>query len=142
MKNILPDLQERLDDATGRREAVVEQMKAIDTEVEAITRLVAIEERRHVPDTPPVQVHLSRSVPSPEPAIFIETALKDGPLPKNEIRDRCIEGGALDAGLAGRSLHFTLVNMMRGKRVIKLPDGRYSLPGGDAAPGLDVPARG
>ena len=134
MKNILPDLQERLDDAIGRREAVVKQMEAIDTEVEAIKRLLVVEERRHVPDAPLVLVDSSRSVPSPEPAIFIEAALKDGPLPKNEIRDRCIKGGVLGAQSAGRSIHFTLVNMVRGNRVIKLPDDRYSLPGGDLAP--------
>ena len=142
MKNILPDLQERLDDALSRHEATAEQMKAIDIEVEAIRRLLVIEERRRVPDPPRVSANLSRSVSSPEPAIFIEDILKDGPLSKDKIRNLCIESGAFGAGSAGRSVHFTLVNMMRGKRVIKLPDDRYSLPGGAAAPGRDVPARG
>ena len=132
MKDIRNDIRERLADASRRRETVMELVKAVDVEVETLKRMMDIENQRqqYASGSFSLTSGLNRrslastsSVPS-----FIEEALRDGLLSKDELKDVGVQRGVLDSETAGRTLHITLVNLVRGNRIRELPDGRYGLP--------------
>ena len=133
MKDIRSEIAERLDDASKRRAGLVNQIKALETEVETLKRMMDIENQRHSDQVSPFLKRASlgsRSVlGSSRTAVdFIEGHLETGPHSKEELKEAGIQRGIFDPDTAGRTIHITLVNMVRGNRIQELPDGRYGLP--------------
>lgn len=133
MKDIRSEIAERLEDASKRRADLANQIKALETEVETLKRMMDIENQRHGDQGSPFRkrVHLiprSISEGTETAPDFIEGLLKTGPHSKNKLKEAGIQKGIFDRETAGRSIHITLVNMLRGNRIRELADGLYGLP--------------
>ena len=133
MKDIRDEIAERLDDASKRRAGLASQIKALETEVETLKRMMDIENQRHGDQVSPFRkrAHLTPGsiLEGTETAPdFIEGLLKTGPHTKDDLKEVGIQKGVFDPDTAGRSLHITLVNMLRGSRIRELADGFYGLP--------------
>ena len=133
MKDIRSEIDERLADASKRRADLGNQIKALEIEVETLKRMMEIESQRFGHEVDPSQRRVSLSTRAPTVVVgsapdFIEKILEAGPHSKDELKEVGIQQGIFDPDTAGRSIHITLVNMVRGSRIQELPDGRYGLP--------------
>ena len=133
MKDISDALAERLDDANKRRVDLAGQIKAIDSEVELLKKMMELESQRLAHEAGPPRRRILWPTKAPTVVVasapdFIEKILETGPHSKDELKEAGVQKGVFDPDTAGRSIHITLVNMMRGDRIRVLPDGRYGLP--------------
>ena len=130
MKDIRDEITERLDDANKRRVDLAGQIKAIDSEVELLKRMMGFETKRLLHKVVPSLVSLKTAAldavtSAPD---FIEGLLKTSPQTKDQLKEAGIQRGIFDPDTAGRTLHITLLNMLRGKRIRELPNGLYGPP--------------
>ena len=144
MQDIRSEIEERLADASKRRADLMNQIKAIDIDVETLKKMMEIETQRHGNRGSGIRrrAHLSPgpiSMSAESVADLIEKILEAGPRSKDVLKEIGIEKGIFDPDTAGRTIHITLVNMMRGNRIEVLPDGRYGLPGDRSPQRSDPP---
>jgi hypothetical protein len=119
LRDIRVDLKDRLRAAIEKSALLDAQLQDARSEVRALEQLLEVEERRH---------QLSQQARPRQPveplAEFIEGALQQQAMTKEELRDYAERAGyAVD----GRSIHATLVNLMRTNRVIETEEG-YAVP--------------
>lgn len=141
MKDIRPELQEFLaqcdDEAaavTQRYESEIAELRekedaelsVIADRQEHLRALIADLDGKFGVPLPEVP---KREIPEQHITEFIEDLLrKNGPMRKEELRDKAV--GAHYFGpdeVPGRSIHFTVINMVRGKRIVEREDGRFEL---------------
>ena len=144
MQDIRSEIEERLTDASKRRTDLVSLLKAIDIEVETLKKMMDLESQRHGNRGGGIRrrAHLSPrpiSMSAESVADLIEKILEAGPRSKDELKEIGIEKGIFDSDNAGRTIHITLVNMLRGNRIQVLPGDRYGLPGDRSPQRSDPP---
>ena len=144
MKDIRDEIEERLADASQRRVGLVNQIKGIDIEVETLKKMMELESQRHAHKVNPSPRRGLLSTTAPTVVVgsapdLIEKILETGPHSKDELKEAGVQKGVFDPETAGRSIHITLVNMMRGNRIQVLPDGRFGLPEGRSPRPSDPP---
>lgn len=133
MKDIRSEIEERLADANKRLTDLTSQIKDINIEVETLKKMMDLESQRLGHGVSPLQYRVSSSTKAPTAVVgsapdFIEEFLQTGPHSKDQLKEVGIQKGVFDPDTAGRSLHITLVNMLRGNRIRELADGLYGLP--------------
>jgi hypothetical protein len=124
MRSIRRDLEERLQEAQAEKQRISEQLnahlRASDTKIETLTRMIAMEDER---DNGPSRMLVHETQPI---ADFIVERVRHTPLNKEEIREALEKAGYLErVDAPGRVIHATLVNVERGGRILQRDDGRY-----------------
>jgi hypothetical protein len=118
-RDIRSDLKERMVLAAGQRDEHQKLAEAFDEEVLLLTKLLDQEERRF--GTPRVE---QTAMPSSLSAFIVES-LSRGRMDKDGLRQFAeISGLAID----GRSLHATLINLLRSGKIKEVDEGLYDLP--------------
>jgi hypothetical protein len=141
MRDIRADLRERLAAVAGRYADEMaefdrqmdalqarhrERITALERERATLEQLLSIEDRRSGADNQPVlQETRPRLVPLAD--FLVTKAHAHGPLTKEDLRTEASLAGYFRDG-NGRTFHTTLMNITRHRRLIQLPDGRYSFP--------------
>jgi hypothetical protein len=147
LRDIRKDLRERIsliqqaiDKDTRDFEAKQKQLlDAFQTRVQdakvalaGYVRLLEIEERRAQSMLPAAVAGTAPPPPTHTPksplADFLCSAMaQTGVKTKEELRDLAQGAGYFGAGEGGRTIHATIVNLVRGGRVRELPDGKYAV---------------
>jgi hypothetical protein len=118
-------LEAALEEAKGRRAErirVIEdefrsEVREIESLREAISNVLAIEDRLHGEHSE------EPSVPIAD--FLVRAAAKYGPRSKEQFRAMAKEAGYV---VDGRTIHATVVNIVRGGRLEMLEDGRFGVP--------------
>jgi hypothetical protein len=118
-RDIRPDLRARLETAIASRDRAREHLNFFDSEVNALTRLLALEDRRFS--------ETIGTVEDKQPFLtgFIIERLKKRRMSKDELRVVAAEAGF---EIDGRSIHATLVNLVRTGKV-RLEEGGFYFAG-------------
>lgn len=118
-RDIRTDLKARLIAATAKRDEQQKLVEELDNEVLLLTKMLDQEERRFGAakiEQPPTQA------PLPD---FIVESLSRGKMDKDDLRHFAeTKGIAVD----GRSLHATLINLIRAGKIKEVEEGFYDLP--------------
>lgn len=114
--DIRPDLRMRLENATAARNQAREQLGFYESEVRALTQLLALEDQRF--GSFPQQKEERR----PDLPAFIFEKLQKNRMSKDGIR-QIVQKAGYDVD--GRSIHATLVNLIRGGKVREDGAGTY-----------------
>ncbi|WP_456620397.1 MULTISPECIES: hypothetical protein [unclassified Bradyrhizobium] len=118
-RDIRQDLKARMISAAAKRDEYQKQMKALDDEVLMLTKLLDQEESRfgsREPETTGASETLST---------FILESLARGRMNKDGLRNFAESQGLV---VDGRSLHATIINLVRSGKVKQVSDGFYDLP--------------
>lgn len=140
MRDIRPDLKERLSELDARMSSLVAEYNRRKNEIDkefaareadlneerhATGALLQIEQRRHGEASAPTSSNLTMGL-----ADFLvrEPTLK-GPMYKEDLRTAATLAGYFPEGeTGGRAVHTTLLNLVRSGRLAELYDGRYAPP--------------
>lgn len=148
LRDIRKDLRERIsliEQAIDRdtRDFEAKQKQALDAfqariqdakvALAGYARMLQIEERRAQSMLP--EALRGTTVPSPPPVapktpladFMCSTMAQTGVKTKDELRDLAQGAGYFGTGEGGRTIHATLVNLVRGGRVRELPGGKYAV---------------
>lgn len=138
MRDIRADLRERMESLSGRESEISreygrllkeaerwadEQMKLVQEERAAIFSLLNIEQRRHgeQADVPIPHIQL--------PDFLVQETAKRGIASKEDLRLAAVHAGYFpDGESGGRQIHATLMNLVRGNKIIETQSGRYGVP--------------
>lgn len=140
MRDIRPDLRERLAENAARRSEEIAEFKrkydalerphkgaldALGRERAALEQLLEAENERHgIPRLTRAQ-KLAVLVPL---ADFLVTKVEaHGPMQKDELRAEARLAGYFADG-SGRTFHITLMNVTKRGRIVRLPNGQYAAP--------------
>ena len=137
LRNIIPDLEERLTLAEQEEAEIEVEYENARKEYEArlekarkwrddVAAMLSAERQRQGIAGP--LVHVSE----PLGDFFIDVLKKAGPQNKDELRDLAANAGYFSPEGGRRETHIILSNFKRGGRLVQLLDGRYSLPTGVA----------
>ena len=138
MRDIRTDLRERTASLNGRyademveyerKRAMLdtehfEIIEAIKRERAAIEQLLSIENTR--PESNPLPVQANMLIPLMD--FLIAKVCAFGPISKDRLRAEADAAGYFDEG-NGRAFHTTLLNIVRGGKIIQQADGQYLVP--------------
>lgn len=139
MRDIRADLRDRLTSLDARMSELVreynrekaeldkrfsEHERSLDDERKAASALLMIEERRYgEAETAEIKIPTQ-----PLADFLIAHAKKHGPTPKEELRNAAALSGYFPDGEGGRTIHTTLLNLVRAGRLIETAEGRYLDP--------------
>lgn len=124
VRDIRADLSERLEALEWRRNALKDQLTELDREAETVQLMLAYENKRAS----------EGRIPMGE---FIEAALAEEPLTKEDVRLKCENAGYFPAIMGGRQVHATMLNLENAGRIRKRNDGKYE-PARGGNPGRPV----
>lgn len=117
-RDIRPDLRERLRSSTaelGQMRGIIENLEKA---VEVLEQMLAEEERRFNPaDT------TKKSTPTKPLADFVMHSLRTGMRSKDDLRWMAVQAGY---DVDGRSIHATLVNLMKRNEAAEISDGQFA----------------
>lgn len=145
MRDIRSDLKERLSaidermselvreynrDKENLDRAYAEQEKFLEQERTAAAAMLAVEQKRYGEDPPNNAGSVTSNVQLSD---FLINQIKARPgIPKEELRKLAEENGYFAEGEAGgRSIHTTLMNLVRAKRITAVGDNHYRMPSPD-----------
>jgi hypothetical protein len=145
MRDIRPDLRERLAENAARQREEIEEftqkyevlnrahkgaLDALGRERAALEQLLEAENERHgIPALTRAQ-KITTLVPLRD---FLVTKVQThGPMEKEQLRAEVKLAGYL-AGVNGRTFHITLMNVTKQGWLVHLPDGRYAAPNREPA---------
>ena len=138
MRDIRSDLRDRLQATTAQRAELSRRLRALEAREQRLRALLQDEEAlRGLPQ----HVHL-RALPGTSQGThlreFVLRLLRNGQAwSLEDLKEQARRAlGLTTVGAAGRSLNITLVNLLRQRRVLRLPDGRWQLQ--DQAPQLEL----
>ncbi len=118
-RDIRADLKARLIATKAKRDEQQKLVEELDSEALLLTKMLDQEERRFgaaKADQPPAQ--------APLPDIIVES-LARGKMDKDGLRHFAESKGIV---VDGRSLHATLINLIRGGKIREVEEGLYDLP--------------
>jgi hypothetical protein len=118
-RDIRDDLKARMISAAAKRDEYEKQLKALDEEVLMLTKLLDQEERRFGTREP------EAGESSETLSTFILESLARGRMNKDGLRHFAESKGLT---VDGRSLHATVINLVRSGKVKQASDGFYDLP--------------
>jgi hypothetical protein len=138
MRDIRPDLTERLSSMEERRAQLRAELRDLDAQAELLKNLIQVETRRFSSDEERHHYLMSAGFRRLPPiGDFIDDLLRASPMTKDEIRVKAEEAGYFKGDeAAGRVLHATLLNLERHGRIVSSPDGKYEL-----VPGRSIETR-
>jgi len=118
-RDIRSDLQERMRTAVSSRDEYLAKAKAFDDEIDLLTRLLDQEEKRF---SRKAEIGPKMLLPD-----FILEKLSHNEMNKEEIKVFAEHAGYFEKGeSSGRSIHFTLLNLIRSGKVTTVADGIYT----------------
>lgn len=139
LRDIRPDLRDRLNlletDVSQARAEFDRQLAELQTnfqkvikentnQIEALKALIDAEDRRMGGGLPTVHQE-AKPLPATPLGEFLLERIKERERTKEELKQIAIEAGYFsDPEKAGRSIHATVVNLLRGKSIIDT-DGKY-----------------
>jgi hypothetical protein len=144
MRDIRDDLRERanlleeqVSAAEGQFEKYLEQLRSeqenrlkdLRSELEAVTALLAIEQRRQgaAPAAAQAQAQPPARKPQQPLADFLIRKLVElGPMPKDAIQRLAVQEGYFADGDADRGVHAVLMHVVKGGSVRQLPNGDFA----------------
>jgi hypothetical protein len=115
LRDIRPDLRERLRAAKTDRDHMSELIETLNKTVELLEQMLAQEEARYSAST-------KRAPQEPLPD-FVVGRLRAGVQTKDSLRAAAEQAGY---DVDGRSIHATLVNLMKTGRAAETGDGEYA----------------
>lgn len=139
MRDIRADLRERLASLDARLSDLVrdynrekaeldkkfaEQERGVEEERKAASALLAIEDRRYGEASAPQVAIPTESLTD----FLIRHVTAEGPILKEDLRNAAGFRGYFPDGEGGRTIHTTLLNLVRAGRLTETPDGRYINP--------------
>lgn len=114
LKDIRPDLRERLRVASVERDQLRPRLVELDAEIELLEQMLQREDRRFQP---------AGSTPQDSLADFVLENLRRGIATKDSLRAVAESAGY---EVDGRSIHATLVNLMKAGRAVEFGEGQYA----------------
>jgi hypothetical protein len=115
LRDIRPDLRERLRVAKSDLSQVQAMIGTLESTVGLLEQMLAQEEQRYAAS--------EKSVPSESLPEFLLEKLRSGPHTKDVLRWAAEQAGY---DVDGRSIHATLVNLIRTDRAVEVREGEYS----------------
>jgi hypothetical protein len=116
MRDIRPDLRERIQARHAAREEAAQKLDEIEDEIEALDALLASEEQRVTIETMVERIH---SVPPENLDDFLVKAVERGVSAKTELRDTAIRANyfVLSEKNPGRVVHARLLHLVKDGRL-------------------------
>ena len=114
LKDIRPDLRERLRGAAVERDQLRPRLQELDGTIALLEKLLEQEERRFKPPN---------STPQDSLANFVMENLARGIATKDALR-AVAEGAGYEVD--GRSIHATLVNLIKSGKAVEFNEGQYA----------------
>ena len=124
-RDIRADLKERLRTAVVSRDDFLAKAKEFDSEIDLLTKLLDQEERRFGQKPETDKGNDEEKAPLQD---FLLKKLAHADLSKDDMKVFAEHAGYFENGAsAGRSIHSTLLNLIRSGKVTTVADGIYSL---------------
>jgi hypothetical protein len=117
-RDIRPDLRERLRSTTAELDQLRAITENLEKTVQILEQMLAAEEHRFTPDQAAQTKPPEESLPE-----FIFQNLRTGPRSKDDLRWIANRAGY---DVDGRSIHATLVNLLRSGKAVEISDGQYA----------------
>lgn len=129
MRDIRPDLRERIEARRADRDRILEQLEAYDASIEALEALLASEEARMMTENAKVDIRIVPAMPLDD---FLVQAISRGVRAKGELRDSAIRAGYFQDTKQnpGRVVHAKLLHLVKDGKV-RLNGKREYLSGAD-----------
>ena len=124
LRDIRPDLRERLRQATARHEALLTQTNEAAEDVFMLQRMIEREDQRLNGQNAPV----ARQKPTDELPDFVFKALQMRPMSKSDLRHAVENAGY---NVDGRSIHAITVNLVRTRKILEIADGVFKVADSD-----------
>jgi hypothetical protein len=113
LKDIRPDLRERLRAAVVERDQLRPRLQELEGTIALLEKLMEQENRRFKP---------AETAPSDPLDVFLLEKMRLGISTKESLRGLAEEAGY---DVDGRSIHATLVNLIKSGRAVEIGEGQY-----------------
>jgi hypothetical protein len=117
-RDIRPDLRERLRSSSAELAKVREMAEHLQNAVSILEQMLAEEERRFNPEDP-----TKKPVPGDPLSEFMMQCLRTGMRTKDDLRWMAEQAGY---DVDGRSIHATLVNLIKRNEATEIGDGQFA----------------
>jgi hypothetical protein len=117
LKDIRPDLKERLRTAVSERDQMRPILETLEQTITLLEQMIEQENRRY---------HVAPTSPESSLADFIVQKMQAGLRTKDGLRSVAEEAGY---NVDGRSIHLTLVNLIKSGRAVEIGGGEFAASG-------------
>jgi hypothetical protein len=128
MRDIVPDLKERLRGFVEQRDQFLDQANALEPKIDLLMRMVELEQQRQEG----FNGQNAEALQQPDDILpdFVLKAIQHRPMTKADLLHSAASAGY--KRIDGRHIHATILNLLRGGKIVEKTEGVFASADADA----------